>query len=53
MTNSIINKYNAQQLENKPSYERQIERLKHDPIRLCDGTNENINLRYIKAVRLG
>jgi hypothetical protein len=34
------------------SFERQIERLQHDPIRLCDGTNENVSIKTIKVVRL-
>jgi hypothetical protein len=35
------------------SFERELERLMHDPIRLCDGNNENISIKPIKAVRLG
>jgi hypothetical protein len=53
MKNSTIKKYYAQVSENKSSFERQINRLKHDPIRLCDGANDNLKLRPIKAVRLG
>ncbi|CAM3633024.1 hypothetical protein MEZE111188_00260 [Mesobacillus zeae] len=48
-----LNRYYALQSEIKTSFERQIERLQHDPIRLCDGANENISFRTIKAVRLG
>jgi hypothetical protein len=32
---------------------RNINRIKHDPIRLCDGANENIAMPNVKAVRLG
>jgi len=34
-------------------FEREIERLQHVPIRLCDGANDNMKLRPVKAVRLG
>jgi DNA-binding protein H-NS len=50
---SRLNKYYAQVSENKSSFERQIERMQHDPIRLYDGANENVSLKPIKAVRLG
>jgi hypothetical protein len=35
------------------SFERQIMRLEHDPIRYYEGTNEKVSIRPIKAVRLG
>jgi hypothetical protein len=34
------------------SFEREVERLQHDPIRYYDGTNENVSIKTIKAVRL-
>ncbi|MDR7001617.1 putative ABC-type transport system involved in lysophospholipase L1 biosynthesis ATPase subunit [Neobacillus niacini] len=53
MKNSTVNKYYAQQSEKNTLVERQIERLQHDPIRLCDGENERVSLRPIKAVKPG
>jgi hypothetical protein len=32
------------------SFERQINRLQHDPIRFYDGNNEEISIKTIKAV---
>lgn len=48
-----LNRYYVPYPENNTSFERQIARLKHDPIRYCDGENERVELRPIKAVRLG
>jgi hypothetical protein len=48
-----LNRYYVPYSENNTSFERQITRLKHDPIRLYDGENERVALRPIKAVRLG
>jgi hypothetical protein len=48
-----LNRYYVPYSENNTSLERQITRLKHDPIRYCDGENERVALQPIKAVRLG
>jgi hypothetical protein len=53
MKKSRLYTYYAQQSENKSSFERQIERLQHDPIRYYDGTNENVSIKTIKGRRLG
>jgi hypothetical protein len=50
---SRLNRYYDLCLKNNTSLERQIARLTHDPIRYCDGENERVALRPIKAVRLG
>jgi hypothetical protein len=34
-------------------YERQIQRLQHDPIRYHDGANEKVSNISVKGVRLG
>lgn len=50
---SRLNRYYDPYTENNTPFERQIQRLKHDPIRYYDGANEKVSLRPIKAVRLG
>jgi hypothetical protein len=50
---SRLNRYYVPYSENNTSFERQITRLKHNPIRLCDGENERVALRPIKWARLG
>ncbi|MDQ0270776.1 hypothetical protein J2S17_002661 [Cytobacillus purgationiresistens] len=54
-SNHFINEY-AQTEENKTSFERKIERIKHDGVRNYDAdTTESMSdlLPSIKAVRLG
>lgn len=50
---SRLNRYYDLYTDKNTSFERQIARLTHDPIRYCDGENERVALRPIKAVRLG
>ena len=47
-----LNRYYVPYSENNTSFERQITRFIHDPIRYCDGENERVAIRPIKAVRL-
>jgi hypothetical protein len=50
---SRLNRYYDLYTNKNTSFDRQIERLQHDPIRLCDGSNENVGIRPIKAVKPG
>jgi hypothetical protein len=48
-----LNRYYVPYSENNTSFERQIARLKHDPIRYCDGANEKVSNISVKGLRLG
>jgi hypothetical protein len=50
---SRLNRYYDLYTDKNTSFERQIMRLEHDPIRYYEGTNENVSIKTIKAVRLG
>ena len=50
---SRLNRYYDLYTNKNTSFDRQIERLQHDPIRLCDGENAQVGIRPIKAVKPG
>lgn len=52
MKNSVVNKYYAPTTRNNTLIERQIKRLKHDPIRYYEGANEKVSNISVKGVRL-
>jgi hypothetical protein len=49
---SRLNRYYDLYSDKYSSFERQIMRLEHDPIRYYDGENEKVSIRPIKAGRL-
>jgi hypothetical protein len=50
---SRLNRYYDLYTDKNTIFERQIQRLQHDPIRYYDGSNEKVSNISIKAVRLG